>query len=87
MGFLESKERAEKMIAVMMKICDDLFKTHKDKMENIHSISLANNGITTIQQVDVVAETFPDLLNLDLSGNSFTKDGPTSPCGRASSGS
>ncbi|KAH7358783.1 mRNA export factor mex67 [Plectosphaerella cucumerina] len=73
MGFLESKERAEKMIAVMMKICDDLFKTHKDKMENIHSISLANNGITTIQQVDVVAETFPDLLNLDLSGNGFTK--------------
>lgn len=71
MGFLESKDRAEKMIAVMMKICDDLFKTHKDKMENIHSISLANNGITSIQQVDAVADTFPDLLNLDLSGNSL----------------
>jgi len=73
MGFLESKERAEKLIAVMMKICDDLFKTTKDKMENIHSISLANNGITSVQQVESVAETFPDLLNLDLSGNSISK--------------
>lgn len=79
MGFLESKERAEKLIAVMMKICDDLFKTLKDKMDNVHSISLANNGITTVQQVESVADTFPDLLNLDLSGNGITKASGLAP--------
>ncbi|KAM0281940.1 hypothetical protein ACHAQH_003286 [Verticillium albo-atrum] len=69
MGMLESKDRAEKLVKVMMKICDDLFKTPNDKMENIHSISLANNGIDGVSQVEDIAETFPDLLNLDLSGN------------------
>ncbi|KAF3358156.1 hypothetical protein VdG1_02933 [Verticillium dahliae VDG1] len=69
MGVLESKDRAEKLVKVMMKICDDLFKTPKDKMDNIHSISLANNGLDGVAQVEDIAETFPDLLNLDLSGN------------------
>ncbi|KAM0329913.1 hypothetical protein ACHAQA_004079 [Verticillium albo-atrum] len=69
MGMLESKDRAEKLVKVMMKICDDLFKTPKEKIDNIHSISLANNGIDGVAQVEDIAETFPDLLNLDLSGN------------------
>lgn len=71
MGMLESKERAEKLLRAMMKICDDLFKTAKEKVENVHSISLANNGIDSIAPVEFIVETFPDLLHLDLSNNNF----------------
>ncbi|KAF6813612.1 mRNA export factor mex67 [Colletotrichum sojae] len=69
MGILESKDRAEKLFKVMMRICDDLFKTAQAKIDAIHSISLADNGIDTISRVEELAETFPDLKNLDLSGN------------------
>lgn len=69
MGILESKDRVEKMFKVMMKICDDLFKTAKDKVENIQSVSLANNGIADVAQVEDLVDTFPELLHLDFSGN------------------
>lgn len=72
MGILESKDRVEKMFRVMMRICDELFKTAKDKMDNIQSISLANNGIENVTQVEDLADTFPDLLHLDLSGNQIS---------------
>ncbi|EQB57579.1 TAP domain-containing protein [Colletotrichum gloeosporioides Cg-14] len=76
MGMLESKDRAEKLFKVMMRICDDLFKTSQAKIDAIHSISLANNGIDTVIQVEDLADTFPDLMNLDLSGNQIaTIDG------------
>ncbi|EFQ29382.1 TAP domain-containing protein [Colletotrichum graminicola M1.001] len=69
MGILESKDRAEKLFKVMMRICDELFKTAQAKIDAIHSISLANNNIDTVAQVEEMADTFPDLKNLDLSGN------------------
>ncbi|KAK1451802.1 TAP domain-containing protein [Colletotrichum melonis] len=69
MGMLESKDRAEKLFKVMMRICDELFKTAQEKIDAIHSISLANNNIDTVAQVEEMADTFPDLKNLDLSGN------------------
>lgn len=72
MGMFESKERAEKTFRALMKICDDLFKTLKEKREAIESISLADNNIDDVVQVDSVAETFPHLKNLDLSGNRIT---------------
>ncbi|KAF9879103.1 mRNA export factor mex67 [Colletotrichum karsti] len=69
MGILDSKDRAEKLFKVMMVICDNLFKTPQAKIDAIHSISLANNGIDSVIRVEDLAETFPDLKNLDLSGN------------------
>ncbi|KAL0939258.1 mRNA export factor mex67 [Colletotrichum truncatum] len=75
MGMLESKDRAEKLFKVMMRICDDLFKTPQAKIDAIHSISLANNGIDTVIQVEEMADTFPDLKNLDLSGNQIASMG------------
>ncbi|TDZ27179.1 mRNA export factor mex67 [Colletotrichum spinosum] len=75
MGMLESKERAEKLFKVMMVICDELFKTSQAKIDAIHSISLANNSVDTIVQVEEMANTFPDLLALDLSGNQIATMG------------
>ncbi|ROT40062.1 mRNA export factor mex67 [Sodiomyces alkalinus F11] len=72
MGILESKDRVEKMFRVMMKICDELFKTAKDKIDNIQSISLANNGIENATQVEELADTFPDLVHLEFSGNQIS---------------
>jgi nuclear RNA export factor len=69
MGAMQTKDRAEKTFSAIMKICDDLFKTQKEKEEAIQSISIANNNIDNVAQIGSLAEAFPDLRNIDLSGN------------------
>ena len=71
MGYLEDKDRAEKTFKVLMAICDETFPTADAKREAVVSISLANNNIDWVGQVYDLAETFPDIKNLDLSGNMF----------------
>jgi nuclear RNA export factor len=70
-GLLESSARAEKMFKALMKVCDELFKTRKDKSDAVESISVAENGIDNVNQVASLADTFPDLYNLDLSNNNL----------------
>jgi nuclear RNA export factor len=69
LGMFETPDRALKTFKGLMHICDNLFKTEKDKREAIESISLASNNIDNVTQVETVATTFPDLKNLDMSGN------------------
>lgn len=69
LGMFDNRERALKTLKGLMAICDGLFKTEKDKRDAIESISLANNNIDDVAQVEVVATTFPHLKNLDMSGN------------------
>ncbi|KAF4337050.1 mRNA export factor MEX67 [Fusarium beomiforme] len=69
LGMFESRERALKTFKGLMAVCDSLFKTDKEKQDAIESISLANNNIDDVGQVEVVATTFPHLKNLDMSGN------------------
>ncbi|KPM38971.1 hypothetical protein AK830_g7597 [Neonectria ditissima] len=69
LGMFENRERALKTFKGLMAICDGLFKTDKEKQDAIESISLANNNIDDVTQVEVVATTFPHLKNLDMSGN------------------
>ncbi|PHH87823.1 hypothetical protein CDD83_8367 [Cordyceps sp. RAO-2017] len=69
LGMFENRERALKTFKGLMAICDGLFKTASEKRNAIESISLANNSIDDIAQVESVATTFPQLKNLDLSGN------------------
>ncbi|QUC17927.1 uncharacterized protein UV8b_02168 [Ustilaginoidea virens] len=69
LGMFENRERALKTFKGLMAICDGLFKTATEKREAIESISLANNSIDDVSQVDSVATTFPHLKNLDMSGN------------------
>ncbi|KAF4972046.1 hypothetical protein FZEAL_9684 [Fusarium zealandicum] len=69
LGMFENRERALKTFKGLMAICDGLFKTEKEKQDAIESISLANNNIDDVGQVEVVATTFPHLKNLDMSGN------------------
>ncbi|CAM1506898.1 Fc.00g065390.m01.CDS01 [Cosmosporella sp. VM-42] len=72
LGMFETRERALKTFKGLMAICDTLFKTEKEKEEAIESISLANNNIDDVAQVEVVATTFPRLKHLDMSGNQIT---------------
>ncbi|KAF7562761.1 hypothetical protein G7046_g1348 [Stylonectria norvegica] len=69
LGMFENRERALKTFKGLMAICDGLFKTSQEKQDAIESISLANNNIDDVAQVEVVATTFPHLKNLDMSGN------------------
>ncbi|EOO00566.1 putative mrna export factor mex67 protein [Phaeoacremonium minimum UCRPA7] len=71
MGLFQDKGLAEKTFKVLMAICQDLFKSAKEKREAIQSVSLANNGIDFVGQIFELADTFPDLKHLDLSGNQF----------------
>lgn len=69
LGMFENRERALKTFKGLMVICEGLFKTPAAKREAIVSISLANNNIDDVMQVESVATTFPQLKNLDMSGN------------------
>ncbi|PNY28374.1 mRNA export factor MEX67 [Tolypocladium capitatum] len=69
LGMFENRERALKTFKGLMAICDGLFKTEAAKKDAIESISLASNSIDDVAQVESVATTFPQLKNLDMSGN------------------
>jgi len=71
MGFLENQDRAEKTFKILMKICEETFPSAQARRDAVVSVSLANNQIETVFSVFTLAITFPDLKNLDLSGNRF----------------
>lgn len=65
----ETPERAQQTFKGLMAICKGLFKTAAEKRDAIESITLANNAIDDVSQVESLATTFPQLKNLDLSNN------------------
>ncbi|GAW18259.1 hypothetical protein ANO14919_077330 [Xylariales sp. No.14919] len=71
MGFFRGEATPEKMFRALMAVCDGLFKTPQAKRDAIVSISLAGNNINDVLQVISLTETFPDIVNLDLSRNQF----------------
>ncbi|KAI2470055.1 NTF2-like protein [Annulohypoxylon bovei var. microspora] len=71
MGFFSGESKPEKLFRALMAVCDGLFKTPQDKRTAVVSISLAGNNIDDVYQIMSMAETFPDLINLDLSRNHF----------------
>ncbi|KAI1106708.1 NTF2-like protein [Jackrogersella minutella] len=71
MGFFSGESKPEKLFRALMAVCEGLFKTPQEKRTAVASISLAGNNIDDVLQIMSLTETFPDLLNLDLSGNHF----------------
>ncbi|KAI1112490.1 hypothetical protein F5Y14DRAFT_421847 [Nemania sp. NC0429] len=69
MGFFSGNSTPEKMFRALMAVCDGLFKTAQDKRGAVESISLAGNNITDVLQIMSLSDTFPDVVNLDLSRN------------------
>lgn len=72
LGLFQAKNIAEKTFKVLMVLCDGIFKTKQQKIDAVESISLASNNIDSVAPVFDVAETFPDLKNLDLSNNNIS---------------
>jgi nuclear RNA export factor len=72
MGIFDGTTTTSKVFPAMMVVCDELFKTAQEKRDAIVSVSLADNQLSDVAAVTTLAQTFPDLKNLDLSLNKFT---------------
>ena len=68
-GLIDNKNRISKIFAALMSVCDKAFDSMGRKDEAIVSISLADNDIPNVGVVVSLADTFPNIKNLDLSGN------------------
>ncbi|KAI1421011.1 hypothetical protein F5Y12DRAFT_69955 [Xylaria sp. FL1777] len=71
MGFFSGESSPEKMFRALMAVCEGLFKTAQAKRDAVVSISLAGNNINDVSQILSLTDTFPDIVNLDLSRNQF----------------
>jgi nuclear RNA export factor len=69
MGMFDARNRISKLFPVLMVICDRLFSSAQEKRDAILSVTLAENDIDNVSNVITLAQTFPDLQNLDLSRN------------------
>lgn len=72
MGIFDAESRISKLFPVLMVVCDRLFDSAQQKREAIVSVTLADNELDNLKQISTLAQTFPDILNLDLSRNKFT---------------
>ena len=70
-GMFNSTSRESKFFPALMKICDGLFKSPKDKEDAVVSVTLASNALSEIASVTTLSQTFPSIRNLDLSNNAF----------------
>jgi nuclear RNA export factor len=68
-GIFKAASTQSKFFPAMMKICDDVFQSAQQKREMVLSVSLARNELESVSPVTTLAQTFPDLKNLDLSNN------------------
>lgn len=68
----EETTTPSKIFPALMAVCDEYFKSRKARSDTVESVSLADNGITTVADVQLLSKTFPDLKNLDLSRNALS---------------
>jgi nuclear RNA export factor len=73
MGMFDVRNRISKLFPVLMVVCDRLFTSPEQKREAIISVTLADNDLDSVSTITALAQTFPDLQNLDLSRNRFSE--------------
>jgi nuclear RNA export factor len=71
MGMFDAQNRVSKLFPALMKVCDRIFTSAQQKRDAIVTVTLTDNGIDGVSAITTLAQTFPDLLNLDLSKNKF----------------
>ncbi|XMA19548.1 hypothetical protein WAI453_012339 [Rhynchosporium graminicola] len=71
MGVFNGSTTTSKIFPALMVVCNDLFKTKKEKQEAIVSVTLADNALTKVNEIHILAEMFPDIRNIDLSRNNL----------------
>lgn len=73
MGLLSTTPAmAVKTFKVLMKLCNDQFKTRREKREAVQSVTLADNSLESLDAVYDLSDTFYDLKHLDLSRNQIS---------------
>ncbi len=72
MGLFNGDVTPSKVFPAMMAVCDKLFSTRQEKSEAIVSVTLANNSLSDVSYVTTLAQSLPDIKNLDLSGNAIS---------------
>ena len=68
-GIFNATSTESKFFPALMKICDGIFASSREKEEAVISVSLANNALTDISSVTTLSQAFPAIKNLDLSSN------------------
>jgi nuclear RNA export factor len=71
MGVFDGTTNTSKVFPALMAVCDGLFKSRKEKRDAIITVTLTDNNLTNVSEVTALAETFPDLKNIDLSRNNL----------------
>ncbi|WEW58269.1 Vacuolar protein sorting-associated protein 53 [Emydomyces testavorans] len=69
MGMFTSPSTESKFFPALMKICEITFDSSEKRRNAVESVSLADNQLPNVAAVTTLAQTFPDLKNLDLSNN------------------
>ncbi|KAI4720879.1 hypothetical protein E4T48_02847 [Aureobasidium sp. EXF-10727] len=67
----DSSSTTGKFFPALMKVLDQQFKSAAEKNDAIISVTLANNELSSVSPVTTLAQTLPQLKNLDLSNNAF----------------
>ncbi|KAF2869311.1 hypothetical protein BDV95DRAFT_608873 [Massariosphaeria phaeospora] len=70
-GMFDSPATQTKFFPALMVVCDEALPTAEVKRETVHSVLLSNNGLANVDVIQHLSKTFPDIKNLDLSGNNF----------------
>ncbi|OGM42984.1 mRNA export factor mex67 [Aspergillus bombycis] len=71
MGIFDSTSTESKFFPALMKVWEMNFDSSTARREAVESVSLADNQLANITVVTTLAQSFPDLKNLDLSNNNF----------------
>lgn len=70
-AIFDSRSTTSKFFPALMKVLDNQFETAAAKHDAILSVTLANNDLPNLTGVTSLAQTLPQLRNLDLSNNAF----------------
>ncbi|KAJ5086057.1 GARP complex subunit Vps53 [Penicillium argentinense] len=69
MGLFENPSTESKFFPALMKLGGMQFNSSVQRQEAVQSVSLARCQLTNVSSFTSLAQTFPDIKNLDLSGN------------------
>ena len=71
-GIFQEHSTESKFFPALMRICDDKWPSRQLKSELVLGITLARNDLPSVVPITTLAQTFPDLKNLDLSNNKIS---------------
>jgi nuclear RNA export factor len=62
-----------KLIKALCALCEDAFKTPEERAAGVTGIQLGGNALGSLNIIKPIVWTFPELINLDLSGNNIQR--------------